>query len=108
MSSGFNLNIFNYSQHELEELLSLTSPFQNNDVETSCLNLRHRLFRDHSKTADDKVKINGFLEHAKARLIKGYRPKSPTLPPPNQLILKTPMVDDAALLPNEYQKVAFS
>jgi len=108
MSSGFNLNIFNYSQKELEELLSLTSPFQNNNVETSCLNLRNRLFRDHSKTADDKVKINGFLEHAKARLIKGYRPKSPTLPPPNQLILKTPMVDDAALLPNEYQKVEFA
>jgi len=108
MSSGFNLNIFNYSQPELEELLSLTSPFQNNDVETSCLNLRNRLFRDHSKTADDKVKINGFLEHAKARLIKGYRPKSPTLPPPNQLIVKTPMVDDAALLPNEYQRVEFA
>ena len=108
MSSGFNLNIFNYSQQELEELLSLTAPYQNGDVETSSLTLRNKLFRDHSKTAQDKVKINGFLEHAKSRLIKGYRPKSPTLPPRNQLILQTPMVDDSALLPNEYQPVAFA
>ena len=108
MSSGFNLNLFNYSQKELEELLSLTTPYQNGDVETSSLTLRNKLFRDHSKSAQDKVKINGFLEHAKARLIKGYRPKSPTLPPRNQLILQTPKIDDSALLPNEYQAVSFA
>ena len=113
MSSGFNLNIFNYSQKELEDLLSLTAPYQDTNVETSCLTLRNRLFRDHSKTTQDKVKINGFLENAKARLIRGYRPKSPTLPPReqlvpglNQVILKK-SVDDSAIIPNEYQKVEF-
>ena len=108
MSSGFNLNIFNYSQDELESLLSLAAPYQDRDVETSSLNLRNRLYRDHSKTAQDKVKINGFLENAKARLIKGYRPKSPTLPPREQLIVRPPMVDDSAMLPNEYSRVNFA
>ena len=108
MSSGFNLNIFNYSQGELEDLLSLTKPYQNGQVETSCLTLRNQLFRDHSKTAQDKVRINGFLEQVKTRLIKGYRPRSPNMPPREQLMPPSLGVDESSLLPDQYRPVEFA
>ena len=107
MNPGFNLNIFNYNKPELEELLSLTAPYQNNDIETSCVKLSERLLKDQSKSQDEKVKIKGFLEQVKMRLITNYRPNPPEMPPRNQLLPPSASVDGSAMLPNEYKKVDF-
>ena len=107
MNPGFNLNIFNYSKPELEDLLSLTSPYQNTDVQTSCIKLSERLLKDASKSQDEKVKINGFLEQVKMRLISDYRPQGPKIPARNQLLPPSASVDGSAMLPNEYKQVDF-
>ena len=107
MNPGFNLNIFNYSKPELEGLLSLTSPYQNTDVKTSCIKLSERLLKDASKSQDEKVKINGFLEQVKMRLISDYRPQGPEIPARNQLLPPSASVDGSAMLPNEYKQVDF-
>ena len=113
MSGGFNLNIYNYGKHELENLLSLPKSYSNDDVTASCANLRDKLFQDSSKSTQDKGSIHSFLEQVKHRLIKDYMPNSSILPQPsfysgitnrNQLMVPP---DASVLAPTSYIKKDF-
>ena len=70
MSNGFNLNIYNYNLSELENLLSLRSPYTDADINNNLCNLREKLLKDTSKSHHDKKAIQQFLDNVKLRLVK--------------------------------------
>ena len=84
MSNEFNLNVFNYTNSELLDLLSIEKPYSVYDIAESCNRLKERLFRDYTKTEGEKAAMNGFLKQVKSRLLSNATSPidPPTMPPP--------------------------
>ena len=67
---SFLLNINDYSDKELEDILSLSYPYQQEDIVSNKKDLYIKLVDDHSVTNELKVKITSFLDTASFRLTK--------------------------------------
>ena len=67
---SFLLNINDYSDKELEDILSLTYPYQQEDIASKKNELYVKLVDDDSVTHDMKTRISSFLDTASFRLSK--------------------------------------
>ena len=101
MSKDFNLNIYNYTNSELLDLLSIEKPYNSNSITWSCEKLKDKLFKDSSKTDTDKAAINGFLRQVKTQLLKDCPIEEPTT---DALMIKS---DSSVLKKDEYSKKEF-
>ena len=70
MDSSFLLNINDYSDKELEDILSLSYPYQQEDIVSKKNELYVKLVDDDSVTNEMKSKITSFLDTASFRLSK--------------------------------------
>ena len=66
----FVLNINDYSDKELEDILSLSYPYQPEDIITQKKELYVKMIDDESVNNEMKVKITNFLDNAAFRLSK--------------------------------------
>ena len=67
---SLNLNVDEYTNPEIEEILSLQYPYQNQDVITAKEKLHGVLTNDNMVDINTKMKIENFLETVSTRLIK--------------------------------------
>lgn len=67
---SFLLNINDYSDNELEDILSLSYPYQQEDIASKKNELYVKLVDDDSVTNDMKTRISSFLDTASSRLSK--------------------------------------
>jgi len=67
---SFLLNINDYSDKELEDILSLSYPYQQEDILLNKNELYVKMVNDDSVTSDMKTRINSFLDTASFRLSK--------------------------------------
>ncbi len=67
---SLNLNVDEYTNQEIEEILSLQYPYQNQDVITAKGKLHGVLTNDNMVDISTKIKIENFLETVSNRLIK--------------------------------------
>jgi len=67
---SFLLNINDYSDKELEDILSLSYPYQQEDIASKKNELYVKLVDDDSVTNDMKTRISSFLDTASSRLSK--------------------------------------
>ena len=74
----FMLNVDDYSDGELEEILSLSFPYQQEDIMTKKNDLYVKLVRDNSVDNSTKDKITGFLDMVSFRLSKVISIAQPT------------------------------
>ena len=65
---SFLLNINDYSDKELEDILSLSYPYQQEDIASKKNELYVKLVDDDSVTNDMKTRISSFLDTASFRL----------------------------------------
>ena len=67
---SFLLNINDYSDKELEDILSLSYPYQQEDILSNKNELYVKMVNDDSVTSDMKTRISSFLDTASFRLSK--------------------------------------
>lgn len=67
---SFLLNINDYSDKELEDILSLSYPYQQEDILSNKNKLYVKMVNDDSVTSETKTKITSFLDTASFRLSK--------------------------------------
>ena len=67
---SFLLNINDYSDKELEDILSLSYPYQQEDILSNKNELYVKMVNDDSVTSETKTRINSFLDTASFRLSK--------------------------------------
>ena len=65
---SFLLNVNDYSDAELEDILSLTYPYQLGDIVTKKNELYVKLVDDNSVNGETKTKITQFLDTISVRL----------------------------------------
>lgn len=65
-----NLNLNDYSDKEIEDILTLEYPYQYEDIQRSKENLLNKLVQDTGVDSSKKRKIENFLDAASNRLIK--------------------------------------
>ena len=65
---ALTLNINEYSDNELEEILSLTYPYNRNDIAIKKKELYKKLISDSSVTVETKTQISSFLDTVYLRL----------------------------------------
>lgn len=65
-----NLDINDYSDKEIEDILTLEYPYQAEDIKSSKVNLLKKLTQDNAVDSSTKRKIENFLDAASNRLIK--------------------------------------
>ena len=82
---AFNLNIDNYSINELEELLSIKSPYLVEDIKKNQEKLKNMLLKKESMSSTEKTNILFFLDNVHDKLVS-QKPELPFLEKHNDVI----------------------
>ena len=98
MATPNKMNLNNYSKNELEEILSLTYPYTNADIENQSIHMIKNLEKDINLSNTEKENYAIFIGEIKANLMLPLSPKRKTVselinPIKTKTIIKTINVD---------------
>ena len=72
----FDLNIHNYSLHELEDIIELHRPYNFNLIQIEALKLKNKIFKIHGLTRERKLEIHIFIKDIIDRLERHHISKN--------------------------------
>ena len=109
-----NLDIGDYSKHELEEVLSLNYPYSSSDILEKKKALHDKLLNDSNLGNEFKAKVGGFLDSLSERLIdnisEGIKESRPDNPATFSQLGENKMIenDNHMLIKDPYTEGAYS